>query len=96
MTLRVSSLALEDVLDVATPVEPALIGLVQFPDMRRQVISALASLADTEYQERSWVRKIFPAENYYEDLRLEVNVLYEDFMVLPSPADSVGDGAARR
>lgn len=61
---------------------------VQFPDMRLEVISALRALSDPD-QQRSWGK----AEGdvpYYDDLTLNVHVLYDDCQVLPDPSDRVG------
>lgn len=62
---------------------------VQFPYMRDEVIGALRSLADAEHQRERW-GVVEEGVNYYDDLTLTVNVLYDDTMVLPNPAGSVG------
>lgn len=62
---------------------------VQFPRMREYVLDALMSLADREYQAREWgVYK--KEENRYDDLTLNVHILYDDCEVLPDPASRVG------
>lgn len=62
---------------------------VEFPSMRSDVVDALRSLADRGYQEREWGQ--FRAdENRYDDLTLNVNVLYDDCRVLPDPASRIG------
>lgn len=61
---------------------------VQFPDMRLEVIAALRALADPE-QQRSW-GKVEDGVAYYDDLTLNVHVLYDDCQVLPDPSGRVG------
>ena len=61
---------------------------VRFPEMRLDVISALRALSDPG-QQSSWGR----AEEgvpYYNDLTLNVHVLYDDCQVLPDPSERVG------
>lgn len=53
--------------------------------MRRAVIAALASLSDTDYQERVWLNRIYPHAGYYDDFAANVHVLYDDARVLPDP-----------
>lgn len=57
--------------------------------MRSDVLDALRSLADREYQEREW-GKYREEENRYDDLTLNVHLLYDDCQVLPDPASQVG------
>jgi hypothetical protein len=63
---------------------------VEFPAMRREVVGALASLADPEYQRRAWVDQHFETPTVYEDLKLVLNVLYDDTQVLPDPRQRTG------
>jgi hypothetical protein len=56
--------------------------------MRREVVNALASLSDREYQRRVWIARTYPREGFFDDLTLTVNVLYD--MVLPDPRTRVG------
>jgi hypothetical protein len=62
---------------------------VEFPEMRDQVIAALQSLADPSHQRVQWGR-YEEGVNYYDDLTLNVHVLYDDTQVLPDPSRSVG------
>lgn len=64
---------------------------VKFPAMRREVIDAVAALSDLEYQRRVWIDRIFPKENFYDDLTLRSHILYDDTMVLPDPGSAIGD-----
>jgi hypothetical protein len=64
--------------------------MVEFPSMRRDVMSSLAGLSDVEYQQRVWIRREYPQPGYYDDLRANIALLYDDREVLPSPADSIG------
>jgi hypothetical protein len=56
---------------------------VKYPEMRREVTNALAVLADPEYQQRVWIDRNYPEEGFYDDLTLNINILYD--MVLPDP-----------
>jgi hypothetical protein len=61
---------------------------VQFPEMRLQVVAALQSLSDPRRQKK-W-GKVEDGVNYYDDLTLNVNILYDDCQVLPDPSLSIG------
>lgn len=69
---------------------------VSYPEMRVQVFSAVNALADREYQQRVWIERIYPHENYYDDLDLNINILYDDTSVLPDPTDTLGQILASR
>jgi hypothetical protein len=58
--------------------------------MRAEVIEAVRSLADPRYQQRVWIRHEYPHEGFYDDLTMNVNVLFDDTSVLDDPAKSVG------
>jgi hypothetical protein len=58
---------------------------VEFPAMRREVLDALAALADAEYQQRVWVRREYPRLDFFDDVKARVNALYDDCQVLPAP-----------
>ena len=62
--------------------------MVEFPDMRHEVIAAVRSLSDAEHQRRQW-GKVEAGVNYYDDLSLTVHVLYDDCQVLPTPEAAV-------
>lgn len=61
---------------------------ITYPEMRLQVIEAVRALADTEHQRIRWGR-YEEGVNYYDDLSLNVHILYDDCMVLPAPEGSV-------
>lgn len=61
---------------------------IEFPWMRLQVVTALDSLSDPSRQER-WGCGEKGVPGYFDDLTLNVDVLYDDCMVLPEPQDSV-------
>ncbi len=63
---------------------------VGFPAMRSEVVGALASLADREYQNKAWLRQQFEVEGRFEDFDLVVHSLYDDTEVLPDPRPAVG------
>ena len=46
--------------------------------MRQQVLHALHSLSDPEYQQRVWVDRRFPNSTYYDDFRMALHALYDD------------------
>lgn len=67
--------------------ERAVISPIQLPEMRLQVISALESLSEPSRQVR-W-GQVEEGVNYYDDLTLNVHILYDDCMVLPEPGGVV-------
>jgi len=68
-------------------VEQALNESVVFPALRRQVVAALESLSDPALQAK-W-GKVQDGVNYFDDLTVNVHVLYDDCMVLPEPQTAV-------
>lgn len=62
---------------------------VTFPQMRKYVIDALRSLADMDHQRVMWGR-YEEGVPYYDDLTLNVHVLYDDCQVVPEPSTAVG------
>jgi hypothetical protein len=63
---------------------------VELPEMRKSVIDAVGSLADVAYQKRVWVNRIYPTNGYYDDFTLNVNILFDDTLVLEDPYACVG------
>ena len=63
---------------------------VEFPAMRREVMVALACLADADHQVRVWLNGAMPSPSYHDDLAMNIHVLYDDSQVLPFPATRVG------
>ncbi|WP_194813403.1 hypothetical protein [Nocardia sp. XZ_19_385] len=63
---------------------------VQYPEMRKSVIEALESFADLDYQKRVWIDREFPQENFYDDLDVNVSILYDDCVVVPDPRGRIG------
>ena len=63
---------------------------VKYPNMRREVLFALAGLSDPEYQQRVWVDHILPTPTYYDELNLAVHILLDDTTVLSDPDSAVG------
>lgn len=61
---------------------------VKYPEMRQQVATALAALADPDYQQRVWIERTYPQHDFYDDLTLNVNILYD--MVLPNARSRIG------
>lgn len=75
--------------------EPA-VGEVRFPEMRREIIGAIKALADPEYQEAVWVKRIYPHPRYYDDFDLNISILYDDTAVLEDPYAAIGSTLASR
>ena len=63
---------------------------VTFPNMRLEVIAALRSLSDRLNQQTRWGR-FEEGVDFYDDLSLNVHILYDDCMVLPEPETAVPD-----
>lgn len=63
---------------------------VTFPEMRSEVIASLCSLSDLLHQQAQWGR-YEEGVSYYDDLTLNVSILYDDCQVLPSPETAVPD-----
>lgn len=70
---------------------------ILYPEMRESVVRALRAFADPEYQQRVWIDRRFPHEGFYDDLDLNISILYDDCVVLPDPRTRIGtvliDGA---
>lgn len=63
--------------------------VIEFPAMRAEVLEALRALSDPERQRATWGR-YEPGLEYYDDLDMNIHILYDDCAVLPEPARSVG------
>ncbi|MEU6831521.1 hypothetical protein ABZ894_22975 [Nocardia beijingensis] len=64
---------------------------VRYPDLRRYVINAVAALSDLQYQQRVWIERNNPRENYYDDLDTNIHTLYDDYRILPEPESALDD-----
>jgi hypothetical protein len=62
--------------------------VVDFPYMRRELVGALESLSDLQLQS-DWGR-FEEGSNHYDDLELNIHILYDDCTVLPDPREAVG------
>jgi hypothetical protein len=58
--------------------------------MRAEVIGALASLADQDYQRRVWLNHALRPGEPVNSLSDVVHALYDDMVVLPDPRSSLG------
>lgn len=65
-------------------------GDVDYPDLRFQVVEALRSLSDLDYQRRAWGKVDPRVPNRQDDLSLNIHILYDDCAVLPQPKDALG------
>lgn len=63
---------------------------ITLPDMRAEIIASVRALADPAYQQRVWVDREYPSADYYDDLTLTVNILYDDTTVLADPRAALG------
>ncbi|MFD6273969.1 SCO4402 family protein [Nocardia asteroides] len=63
---------------------------VRYPEMRKSVMEALESFADSDYQRRVWIDREFPQEGFYDDLDVNVSILYDDCVVVPDPRSRIG------
>lgn len=63
---------------------------VRYPNARWQVMDAVASLSDPDYQERIWIRREYPHPNFYDSFDQVVHTLFDDWTVLPDPRAAVG------
>jgi hypothetical protein len=63
---------------------------VFFPDMRRNVVSAVRALADEAYQRRVWIDHECPGDGYYDDFTMNLHILFDDTLVLEDPAATLG------
>lgn len=70
---------------VEPPVDP-----LRYPEMRAEVIDAVTSLADPDYQQKVWIRREYPQPGFYDDLTTNINILFDDVCVLPDPQTRVG------
>lgn len=61
---------------------------LKFPSMRDEVIDAVRALSDRAYQKREWGRSR-DAGGRYDDLDMNVHILYDDTRVLPDPSAQV-------
>ena len=62
---------------------------VRFPEMRAEIVGAVAALADPAYQWSAWVRRELP-EGHYDEFTLRIHILYDDTQVLEDPDRTVG------
>ncbi|MFH9073625.1 SCO4402 family protein [Streptomyces alboflavus] len=68
--------------------------VVKLPEMRAEVVSAVQALASPEHQQRVWIDRTYPHPDYYDDLTLNVHILYDDTTVLASPEAALGNTLA--
>lgn len=64
--------------------------IAKYPSMRWSVLDAVASLADEEYQRQMWLGSSAPTPGVFDDLSLNVSILFDDCEVLPDPVRALG------
>jgi hypothetical protein len=64
--------------------------VAKYPSMRWSVLDALACLADEEYQRERWTGNTLPRSDWFDDLTLNINILFDDCEVLPDPQKALG------
>jgi hypothetical protein len=63
---------------------------VIYPEMRDEIIDAVRTLSDPEYQFRTWVLREVPPDRI-EDFDINIHILYDDTGVLENPHAAIGD-----
>jgi hypothetical protein len=63
---------------------------VRFPEFREEIIGAVRTLSDPEYQNQAWVRRETPPD-VIEDFDMNIHILYDDTTVLEDPHAAIGD-----
>ena len=63
---------------------------LRYPYLRAEVVSALESLSDREYQQRVWVEHILPAPGQGDNFTMVFNSLFEDVPVVEDPMSFIG------
>ncbi len=63
-------------------------GAMHCPELRLEVIGALQALSDPEHQRMRWGR-VEEGVGFFDDLTLNVHILYDDCAVLPDPQSAV-------
>ncbi|MDT0469123.1 SCO4402 family protein [Streptomyces gibsoniae] len=63
---------------------------VRLPQMREQIISAVHALSDPDHQRRVWIERQYPHPGYFDDLTLNIHILYDDTAVLDDPSAAIG------
>ncbi|MFD0856457.1 hypothetical protein ACFQ07_29735 [Actinomadura adrarensis] len=64
--------------------------MVQYPEMRAQILETLRALADPEHQRQVWVEHRPPRPGYYDDLDLNISVLFDDTIIAEDPCAHIG------
>ncbi|OIJ97375.1 hypothetical protein BIV23_31220 [Streptomyces monashensis] len=58
--------------------------------MREQIISAVQALSDPDHQRRVWIERQYPHPGYFDDLTMNIHILYDDTAVLDDPSAAIG------
>ncbi len=49
--------------------------MVLYPNMREELINAMRTLSDVEYQQRAWIEHIFPVGIQYDEFSISLNII---------------------
>ncbi|MEG4323448.1 MULTISPECIES: hypothetical protein [unclassified Microcoleus] len=64
--------------------------MVQYPKMREELLETLRSLADREYQHKSWLESDYPPRIEYDSFDETVHFLYDDTVLAENPEATIG------
>lgn len=64
--------------------------MVKYPEMRRELVETIQTLADREYQHKAWVKKEFPAPVKYDCFDYAVHFLYDDATLANNVEKAIG------
>ncbi|MFD8814564.1 hypothetical protein ACFV23_24505 [Streptomyces sp. NPDC059627] len=64
--------------------------------MRQNVICAVRALSDEAHQTCVWIWQVYPVGACFDDFALNLNILYDDTLVLEDPVASLGTVLASR
>lgn len=64
--------------------------MVKYPAMRDELISAIESLSNAEYQKQAWVNHSFPPGVEYDEFDNAVHVLFDDLRLMEAPEGTLG------
>ena len=63
---------------------------LRHPEVRRQILDALEAIADRDYQQRVWIKRRLPHDNFHDDLSTNIHILFDDTQVVSHADKQVG------